>query len=60
MVQVDSSDVAMGAVILQRDEEGRLHPIAFLSKNFWEMERNWEIWEKEVAAIKLGLSTWRH
>ena len=60
MIQVDSSDVAMGAVILQRDGKGRLHPIAFLSKKFSEMERNWAIWEKEAAAIKLALSTWRH
>ena len=43
VIQVDSSDVAMGAVILQRDGKGRLHPIAFLSKKFSETERNWAI-----------------
>ena len=47
-------------MILQRDEAGCLHPIAFLSKKFSETERNWTIWEKEAAAIKLALSTWRH
>ena len=50
----------MGAVILQKDEKERLQPIAFLSKKFSETERNWAIWEKEAAAIKLALSTCRH
>ncbi|XP_077166890.1 uncharacterized protein LOC143823989 [Paroedura picta] len=59
-VQVDSSDVAMGAVILQEGEDGKLHPLAYLSKKFSGAERNWAIWEKEAAAVKLALSTWRH
>lgn len=49
----------MGAILLQRDAE-RLQPCAFLSRKFNDMERNWPVWEKEAAAIKLVLVTWCH
>ena len=54
VIQVDSSDVAMGAVILHRDGKGCLHPIAFLSKKFLEMEGNWAIWEKGSGCNQTG------
>lgn len=60
IVQVDASDVAMGAVLLQQNGNKQLHPCAYLSKKFTDTERNWLVWEKEVVAIKLALLTWRH
>lgn len=60
IVKVNASDVAMGAVLLQMGDGNQLWPCVYLSKHFSETERNWPVWEKEAAAIKLVLSTWHH
>ncbi|XP_077158510.1 uncharacterized protein LOC143820028 [Paroedura picta] len=60
VVQVDASNEAVGGVLLQRGEGGKLRPCAYLSRKFSPTERNWPIWEKEAAAVKTALSTWRH
>lgn len=60
IVQVDASDVAMGAILLQQNDVKQLQPCAFLSKKITNTERNWAVWEKEAAAIKLALVSWCH
>lgn len=58
IIQVDASDVAMVAVMLQEGKDGQLHPCAYVSKKFTTMERNWSVWDKEAGAVKLTL--WYH
>ena len=41
-------------------EDGLWRPVAFLSKSLNEMERNYEIHDKEMLAIIRGLESWRH
>ncbi|KAK9391826.1 hypothetical protein NXF25_017413 [Crotalus adamanteus] len=60
IVQADASEVAVGAVLLQRNPEGKLQPCAYTSRKLSETERRWAIWEKEAFAIKWALATWRH
>ncbi|KAK9395798.1 hypothetical protein NXF25_019159 [Crotalus adamanteus] len=60
IVQADASDVAVGAVLLQRNTKGELQPCAYTSRKLSETERRWAIWEKEAFAIKWALVTWRH
>lgn len=50
----------MVAVMLQEGEDGHLHLCAYVSKKFNATEKNWSIWDKEVGAVKLTLSTWHH
>ena len=58
-VEADSSDGAIGAVLSQkRDRKWR--PVAFMSKSLRVTERNYEIYDKELLAIMLALSEWRH
>jgi hypothetical protein len=45
-VEADSSDFASGAVLSQKDDEGRLHPVAYISKALHEAEQNYEIYVK--------------
>ena len=60
-VEVDSSDFAMGAVLSQQcPEDGKWHPVAFLSKSLSPVERNSEIHNKEMLAIVRALEEWRH
>lgn len=57
VVQVDASDAAMGAILLQANAQGKLQLCAYLSKKFTDAECNWLVWEKEAAA---AFSAWRH
>lgn len=61
MVEVDASDVGIGAVLSQRSKrEGRLHPCAFLSKKLSSAERNYDVGNRELLAIKMVLEELRH
>ncbi|SJL17084.1 uncharacterized protein ARMOST_20626 [Armillaria ostoyae] len=58
-VEADASNGAVGAVLSQ-EQEGRWRPVAFMSKALTATERNYEIYDKELLAIMLALSEWRH
>lgn len=58
-LECDASNYATGAVLLQQYNEN-WHPVAFQSKSFNETEQNYEIHDKELAAIIRALEEWRH
>lgn len=49
---------ATGAVLMQRDGNGDLHPCAYLSKALTPTERNYEIYDRELLGIVLALEAW--
>ena len=59
-MKVDASDYAMEGVLSMEYEDGLWRPVAFLSKSLNEMERNYEIHDKEMLAIIRGLESWRY
>jgi len=59
IIETDASNFAIGAVLSQRDEEGRLHPVAFHSRKFQPAEINYEIHDKELLAIVDAFKHWR-
>ena len=59
IVETDASNFAVGAVLSQ-EFDGKLHPIAFLSKSLTKCQRNYQIYDKELLAIKVALEEWRH
>jgi hypothetical protein len=59
-VEADSSGYATGAVLSQEGEDGKWHPVAFLSKSLSQVERNYDIHDKELLAIIRALEDWRH
>ncbi|SJL18331.1 uncharacterized protein ARMOST_21917 [Armillaria ostoyae] len=58
-VEANASEGAIGAVLSQQ-QNGKWHPVAFMSKALTTTERNYEIYDKELLAIMLALSEWRH
>ena len=58
-VECDSSDVMTGGVLSQLDEEGRLRPVAYLSKSLIPAERNYAIYDKEMLAIIRCFEEWK-
>ena len=44
----------------QKGTDDKWHPVAFLSKSLNEVERNYDIHDKEMLAIIRALEEWRH
>ena len=55
----DASNVALGAVLSQVDEDNREHPVAFASKVLSKQERNWTVTEREAFAIVWAVNHFR-
>ncbi|XP_057696537.1 retinoic acid receptor RXR-gamma-B isoform X2 [Corythoichthys intestinalis] len=61
IVEVDASDSGVGAILSQRSPlTGKIHPCAFLSKKLTSAERNYDVGNRELLAIKVALEEWRH
>lgn len=51
ILHVDSSNVGVGAVLLQADVQGVDCPISYFSKKFNSNQLNYSVVEKEVLAL---------
>ena len=51
VLETDASDVAIGGVLSQYDDDNNLRPVAFYAKQHSPAERNYEIYDKELLAI---------
>ncbi len=61
VVEVDASTTGVGAVLSQQQgTPPKLHPCAFFSRKLSPTERNYDIGNRELLAIKLALEEWRH
>eukprot|EP00731_Ephydatia_muelleri_P015573 Em0008g1293a len=59
VLQTDASDVGVGAVLSQLDEEGADHPVAYYSRKLLAREQKYATIEKECLAIKLATQAFR-
>jgi len=59
-MDVDVSDYATGGVLSMECEDSLWRSVAFLFKSLNEIERNYEIHDKEMLAVIRGLEAWRH
>lgn len=60
IVEVDASSTGVGAILSQRASDNRLHPCAYFSRSLSCAERNYDVGDRELLAIKLALEEWRH
>ena len=51
VVQTDASDQILGGVLLQREDDGLLHPIMYASRKCLDREMRYDIQNKEMTAI---------
>jgi RNase H-like domain found in reverse transcriptase len=48
-----------GSSTLNTNHKPKLHPVAYYSATFTEMECNYDIYERELLAIIKAISHWR-
>jgi hypothetical protein len=58
-VETDASDFVSSGILSQKDNNGNLHPVAFMSKKHNPAECNYEIYDKELLAIVRCFEGWR-
>ena len=58
-VKVDASGFALGGVLLQRQEDGKKHPVAYYSATLNEAQQNYNIYKLELLVITECLKHWR-
>ena len=57
-IEIDRSDLAIEACLLQPDDQRRWHPITYYSRKLSPAEQNYDIADKELLAIVACLKEW--
>ena len=58
-VEVDASNYAIGAVLMQRDDKKILHPVAYFSKTMNDVQRNYDVYNRELLGLREMFRHWR-
>ena len=58
-IEVNTSGYVIGAILIQRDEKGKRHLIAYFSATLTDAECNYDIYKLEFYAIVRALQHWR-
>ncbi|KAF8754335.1 hypothetical protein RHS01_06481 [Rhizoctonia solani] len=57
-LETDASGATLGSILSQRQEDGHLHPLGFLSESFKGAEQNYNTHNKELLAIIRSFEYW--
>ena len=55
IIETDASNKAIGGCLKQRDDQGKLHLVAYFSRKLTPLEANYNVYNKELLAIVVYL-----
>jgi hypothetical protein len=58
-LETDASAFASGAVLMQKDDNGLLHPCGYLSRTFSPTKQRYQIYDRELLALIRALVEWK-
>jgi hypothetical protein len=58
-VEVNASNYAIGAVLMQKDDNGKMHLVAFFSKTMNKAQRNYDVYNQELMGVVEMCQHWR-
>jgi hypothetical protein len=58
-LEVDASSYAIRAVLMQRQEDGKRHPVGFYSATLNDTEQNYDIYDLELLTVVRSLENWQ-
>lgn len=59
VVETGASSIAVGAVLPQKKEDGKIHPIQYASRTMTSTEKNYSACEREALAVIFALKKFR-
>ncbi|KAF8826377.1 hypothetical protein HHX47_DHR5000216 [Lentinula edodes] len=60
IMETDTSDYTIAAILSIQTVDGEIHPLAFLSRTLHAAELNYDTHDKELLAIFEAFKAWRH
>ena len=60
ILKMDTSKWVIGATLLQKQDDGQIHPCGYLSHALTQTEQNWQIYDRELYAIIYALDEWKY
>ena len=60
VVTTDASKYALGAVLLQKDDKGKLRPCAYYAKTLKPEQTRYPTYDLEMLAVVCAVQEWRH
>jgi hypothetical protein len=58
-LETDASAFASGTILMQKDDNGLLHPCGYLSRTFSPTEQQYQIYDRELLALIRALVEWK-
>jgi len=59
MIETYASPFAIGAILSKQFEDGKIHPVSFLSRKLSDAEFHYDAFVKDMVAIVYYLEKWR-
>ncbi len=56
---MDASNYAIGAILMQKDDKNILHPVAYFSKTMNNVQRNYDVYNRELLGLREMFKHWR-
>jgi len=60
ILETDASDLAIAGILSKKFEDGKIHPVRFVSRKLNPAELNYDVYDKEMLVVVFSLQKNRH